>query len=80
MFTIIVQISSKQQLWSFNLSNFSQHDSKSENQGDFKPSIEDVTYIPYKVISLKQLDNFYGKRKSFFVTKSLTTIWQFTSL
>ena len=65
-------------LW--NLSHFSQRGSKTENQGHFKPSIEDIT-LTYKLISLKQLDIFfYGKRKRFYVMKSLTTIWQFTSV
>ena len=65
-------------LW--NLSHFSQHGSKSENQGHFKLSIEDIT-LTYKLISLKQLDIFfYGKRKRLYVMKSLTTIWQFTSV
>ena len=42
--------------------------------------IEDIT-LTYKLISLKQLDIFfYGKRKRFYVMKSLTTIWQFTSV
>ena len=63
-----------------NLSHFSQYDSNSENQGHFKPSIEDVT-LTYKILSLKQLDIFlYAKRTRFYLTKSLTTIWQFTSL
>ena len=44
------------------LSNFSQHDSKSDSQGAFKP-IEDIT-LAYNLILLKQLDNFYGKGKS----------------
>ena len=65
-------------LW--NLSHFSQHDSNSENQGHFKPPIEDIT-LTYKLTSLKQLDIFlYAKRTRFYLTKSLTTIWQFTSL
>ena len=32
------------------------------------------------LISLKQLDNVYGKRKSSYVKKSLTTTWQLTSV
>ena len=63
----------------WNLSNFSQHGSKSENQGDFKPSIEDIT-LTYKLITLKQLDNMCEKRKSFNVTKSLTKIRQLISV
>ena len=44
-----------------------------------KPSIEDIT-LTYKLISLKQLDNSWGKHKSLHVTKSPTTIRQFTSV
>ena len=40
---------------------------------------EDIT-LTYKLISLKQLDDSNGTRKSFYVTKSLTTIWQLTSV
>ena len=64
-------------LW--NLSNFSQHGSKSENQGDFEFSIEDIT-LTYKLISLKQPDNLSGKYQIFYLTKSLTTIRQSTSV
>ena len=54
------------------LSNFSEHGSKSEHQGHFKPSIEDKT-LTYKLISLKQLDNSYGKHKSLHATKGVFT-------
>ena len=52
-------------LWNLNLSHFSQQGSKSENQGHFKPFIEDII-LTYKLISRKQLDiciYIYGKRK-----------------
>jgi len=61
-----------------NLSNFSQHCSKSGNQGDLKTPIEDIS-LTYKLISPMQLGNFFGKRESVYVTKSPTKIWQFTS-
>jgi len=45
------------------------------NQEDFTTLIED------KVISPKQLDNFYRKRdESFYNKESLTSIWRFTSV
>ena len=63
-----------------NLSHFSQHGSKTENQEHFKPSIEDIT-LTYKLISLKQLDIFFMENVNVsYVMKSLTTIWRFTSV
>ena len=39
------------------------HRSKSDNQGDFKTPIENIS-LTSKLISPKQLNNFYGKRES----------------
>ena len=44
------------------LSHSSQHCSKSEHQGDFKPFIKEIT-LTYKLISLKQLDNLFCLKK-----------------
>ena len=45
-----------------NLSNFSQHCSKSGNQGDLKTPIEDIS-LTYKLISPMQLGNFLENAK-----------------
>ena len=56
---VLLKLLFSNSLW--NSSNFSQI--KSESQGVFKSAIEDVT-LTYQLISLKQLDNVYGKCKS----------------
>ena len=52
----------------------------SESQGAFKSSIEDITYTS-KLISLKQLDNFFlWKTQPLLCNKVAYHTWQFTSV